>query len=802
MHDEIFEAALSGLIHDSGKILQRASVTPTKRHESMVDENVTVHATWTNAFVEQINPNYRKYARPGVYHHQPDNPDVADNETVLRVAIADKLSASERFEDDQQEKGSFPQHMVSIFDHIDLSGIIDQNKAYHYLPLKPLSLQESVIFPQEPGGKPQNDYEVLANALIDEARKEIKNREVYLENLLAAFQKYTWCLPSAYYYNLPDVSLYDHARSTAALAVCLTDFDLEKLRAMQAALLKQFKTRDSSDTQLDETVALLVGGDISGIQDFIYTITAKEAARTLRGRSFYIQLLTEALLRYLLRELDLPYTNVIYASGGHFFLLAPPSAATRLQEIQRELSEKLYHFHGTSLYLALSWVGVPMKGFSAAQFPEYWSQMHQHLQIKKQRRYAEVDDDLLREIFTPNPHGGNQEQLCSVCGREHHKVGIITDAETSGDEIKICAMCRSFADQIGKELPQAQQIYLGFMAPQETSPDSAMDVLKGFGMQVGFNQEDIKDPVDARATWRIDDEGMPIEDSQSAIWQRYVVNELPLGKTFDQLQKSAEGIKRLGVLRMDIDHLGRIFKEGLKNKEGKPIGSLARMSMLSFQVSLFFEGWLKKIIQQDKYQQLIYAVYSGGDDLFLVGPWNLMPALAIDIMQNLEKFVSHNPDIRLSGGLAFIHGKYPIHEAARDAGNAEARSKSAGRNRFTFLDVTSTWQTFLEIQNKCERLNEIIAEGGARSLLQLLQHLGQMERAAQLRTGEKRVWGPWMWQTDYHLSQAINRANQPSLKQKLSALHEIIRQEMYDGNKLQDWGTAARWAQLLIRETR
>jgi CRISPR-associated protein Csm1 len=171
-------------------------------------------------------------------------------------------------------------------------------------------------------------------------------------------------------------------------------------------------------------------------------------------------------------------------------------------------------------------------------------------------------------------------------------------------------------------------------------------------------------------------------------------------------------------------------------------------------------------------------------------------------MQNLEKFVSHNPDIRLSGGLAFIHGKYPIHEAARDAGNAEARSKSAGRNRFTFLDVTSTWQTFLEIQNKCERLNEIIAEGGARSLLQLLQHLGQMERAAQLRTGEKRVWGPWMWQTDYHLSQAINRANQPSLKQKLSALHEIIRQEMYDGNKLQDWGTAARWAQLLIRETR
>ena len=70
-------------------------------------------------------------------------------------------------------------------------------------------------------------------------------------------------------------------------------------------------------------VALLIGGDISGIQKFIYTIASKKAAKTLRGRSFYLQLLTEAVLRFVLGELELPYTNVIYAGGGHFFLLAP-----------------------------------------------------------------------------------------------------------------------------------------------------------------------------------------------------------------------------------------------------------------------------------------------------------------------------------------------------------------------------------------------------------------------------------------------------------------------------------------------
>ena len=31
-------------------------------------------------------------------------------------------------------------------------------------------------------------------------------------------QTYTWCIPSAYYQSVPDVSLYDHSRMTAALA--------------------------------------------------------------------------------------------------------------------------------------------------------------------------------------------------------------------------------------------------------------------------------------------------------------------------------------------------------------------------------------------------------------------------------------------------------------------------------------------------------------------------------------------------------------------------------------------------------
>jgi CRISPR-associated protein Csm1 len=50
-------------------------------------------------------------------------------------------------------------------------------------------------------------------------------------------------------------------------------------------------------------VALLVGGDITGIQRFIYTISSKGAAKSLRGCSAYLNLLCDAIAEWLRRKL-------------------------------------------------------------------------------------------------------------------------------------------------------------------------------------------------------------------------------------------------------------------------------------------------------------------------------------------------------------------------------------------------------------------------------------------------------------------------------------------------------------------
>ncbi|WP_234901075.1 hypothetical protein, partial [Mycobacterium tuberculosis] len=66
---------------------------------------------------------------------------------------------------------------------------------------------------------------------------------------------------------------------------------------------------------------LLTTFDVSGIQDFIYTIHSSGAAKMLRARSFYLEMLTEHLIDELLARVGLSRANLNYSGGGHAYLL-------------------------------------------------------------------------------------------------------------------------------------------------------------------------------------------------------------------------------------------------------------------------------------------------------------------------------------------------------------------------------------------------------------------------------------------------------------------------------------------------
>jgi CRISPR-associated protein Csm1 len=780
MEEQVLNAALAGLLHDVGKFAQRTALGSSRIwDEDARREYKYEHAVFSGDFVERYLPAPFKPLSPPAYHHAPKS----DFDRLIQRA--DSLSAGER----EPERGRHPKRLRSIFTRLSL-GSQAANGQPRYHALQSLRLEQGVLFPtqtteQDDAGAYEKLWGDFAKAADDLKRVHERqpHLETYLESLLGLMQQYTWCIPSAYYADVPDVSLYDHSRSTAAIAVCLAG---------------------SGDT---ETTALLVGGDISGVQKFIYTLSSRKAAQTLRGRSFYLQLLTEAILHYVLRELGLPYTNVIYSGGGHFYLLAPVSAKGKLPGIRKYVTETLLTHHGSALYLALECAEITANGFGIGELPNHWDAMHRALNRAKQQRYTELGDDFYKRVFEPQAHGGNRQKTCSVCGEEREDAEL--SPEPDDPESNICGLCKSFWKDIGGRLPQARFVALGLCEPKPAEQGGALEVFRAFGLQVAFAQNandliEFGEAIERAVLWALDDptNGWPtVKDVPAARMLRYTVNLVP-PKDFNELQEDSHGIARLGVLRMDVDNLGDLFKDGFGPK-GNSIATLARISALSFQLSLFFEGWVRRLCEA--YPDLIYAVYAGGDDVFLIGPWDKMPHLSARIAEDFKAFAAENPDVHLSGGMAFIHGKYPVYQAADDAHEMLEDAKGLdGKDAFGFLGQAWKWSEFAKVTDKFSQLVKLVSltqEGGlgySEAILQLLRKLAD-DRKTDVR--KRVIWGPWMWQIAYHFSRRIDeekRKHHAEIVEALAQIHQSLKDDNF-GN-LSQWGAAARWAQLFLRE--
>lgn len=69
----------------------------------------------------------------------------------------------------------------------------------------------------------------------------------------------------------------------------------------------------------------------------------------------------------------------------------------------------------------------------------------------------------------------------------------------------------------------------------------------------------------------------------------------------------------------------------------------------------------------------IHIIYSGGDDVFLVGPWDELIEVAIDIRNRLKDLTGGK--ITMSAGLGMFTHNFPITKMAEITGNLESTAK-------------------------------------------------------------------------------------------------------------------------------
>lgn len=766
----------AALLHDIGKFRERAlgqKADPQAKytHEPHSREFVqSLHAFLADEVLE------RELAGAVLRHHTPQYRD------ELLISVADIIAADERTEaEDPHTTTKFTTPLLSL-----LSRLSPNRKAQNsdvYFAIKPLQLEHVVLFPTPNVTVTQEVYQHHWQAFHKEALDLLPQDWLGFFHLL---RKYCWCIPSSTARGEEhDISLYDHLRVTAALAACL------EAEGLTEEELKQIRSGDPQARTRPHF--LLVKGDISGIQDFIYTITSKGAAKGLRGRSIYLQLLTEVIAQWILRKLDLPFVNLLYHGGGHFMLLLPYKASDMLSQLRTEICKKLLTSHGTDLYLALGWVPLSAGDFSSGSFAPKWHEAGEQANAAKQRRFSELKDKI-HQLFEPQ---GQAQQRCDICQADPGPFGLTQD-----EDKQKCHLCKSF-EELGQNIARAQYLMLTELEEEQADSQGYAGVLASFGYRVDFLEKLEPPPPRARRTvlYSLNDTDFLRDEMkqwaqharergvQSFLGFRFLANVTPYARNgdildFDGLADQSIGLKRLGILRMDVDNLGRIFSEGIPN------ATISRVATVSSMMQLFFEGWVHRMAEDEKLQNKIYAIYSGGDDLFFVGAWDAIVDLAQKIRSNFAEF-TRNEQVTISAGIAVEERKFPLYQAARNAGRALEGAKTlSDKDAIGFLGKTLHWEELAKARTLQQKLLDLLQGRDGKALPRgLLIKLGNVYALYERYKEQRRQ--KWAIRLIYDISQL--RQAHKEFDSDLWDLCKMISQE----GIIDFLDVPVRWAQML-----
>jgi CRISPR-associated protein Csm1 len=716
---------LAALLHDIGKLLQRGSFgsLDTKgQHPQVSSDFVSAFRDFFSQFVDF------DLLQSLVQRHHEDPRFFKDNLLCQNapegfkamsylVSKADNYSSSERGKksEDYQDYKETP--MVSVFSRIKLDK--EPPKLYRYHPniLKPEN-----TFPEEfdlyrgneLNNHLQNFGEDFRKIEKDAKKSNLHEFDAIFSNILTILAKYAWCIPSNTQEEMPDVSLFDHLKTTCAIAACLYKYHSPT-----------FKEGEIKEDKTDKF--LLLVGDLSGIQNYIFNIThigAGGVAKRLRARSFQLNIISEIISHKILHAFNLPLANILMVSGGKFYILLPniKDSNEKIMALKKEVDYWFYKNLNAEINVNIA--TMSLSGVDFGNYSNVMKKINQLLQRTKNRPFESIliNNSLWEDSATSlNIDFEREEKICKACNK--------FPGQQEEDGKFICKRCTD-DKEIGKKLPKIK--YIAFYKKD----------LGEFKNYLGYSFDllnDIKQTkLDAYLVMNIKE---PVLDCRFPIMYRFMANYVSnfiseddcdackefgncsekdhaiVGqpKYFECIANESRGRKMLGYLKADVDNLGAVFTFGLQENN-----SISRISTLSRMLDVFFSGYMQKLIE-DNYPEL-YTVYSGGDDVLVIGPWDSIIIFAEELNKEFKRFTCNNENLTISAGVAFVKHNYPVFRAVEMADNALDLSKDMGKDRLTLFGQVIEWDEATDIIRESEKLakwieQKQVSSGFARNLL-------------------------------------------------------------------------------------
>jgi CRISPR-associated protein Csm1 len=375
------------------------------------------HAVYSYKFIKEllegkVSKEVEELILSGSYHHKPE----PGNLYHLAQQIADHCASSERSKREDEGSAVYgsqsreEKRLKSVLALVSLKGHCQSGLDQYEYQLKPLDLKKETLFPaeitEEKKAKGRQEYKELFENLKRQLQKlDFREPERTLTKLYYLLYKYLWCVPASTYdkergtKHYADISLFDHLRVVSALVGGLwTDYNIQRLKDGQ-----------------DAVEFLLVEGDITGIQRFLYHLSnTKGVGKRLRGKSFFLSVLPVILGRFFLRELGYPMVNLLYAGGGKFqFVIGyEEGVEQKLNELQRKVDEVLVKEFGGHLGVVLGWRRFKGKELGVDELGEKIHGLYEETGRKKFQKFSAVLENFDRLV---NYLGPDNYEMCPSC---------------------------------------------------------------------------------------------------------------------------------------------------------------------------------------------------------------------------------------------------------------------------------------------------------------------------------------------------------------------------------------------------
>ncbi len=839
MDDTVYKIAIAGLLHDIGKFAERGSMQVS---DEFLNNNAGLyqpyynshyshkHAVYTAAFIDHIEKFLPEEFNRGGWgiddpfinlaagHHKPETP------LQWIITMADRVSSGfDRNEFENYNRGIGYRdykktRMLTIFEGISTDEKWTKNSldAFNYrYPLKELSPNN--IFPakrEELDRKQADDeYRQLFDGFLSDLEKlaHKKNIPLWFEHFDSLFMIYASHIPAATVGKvIPDVSLYDHSKMTAALASAIYQFHNYN-NSLETKQIDNY----------EDNKFLIVNGDFYGIQKFIFAEggnTNKASAKLLRGRSFAVSLLSELAADMLCREMGLPQTSVVLNAAGKFTVVAPSTDETRkkLVNVEDKINGWLIKNFLGEVSIGISFVAASCRDFVSDRFGSLWDRLSKE---SEKRKFRKIDLNKYGGAVEGYLDGFNndlQDSLCPYCGKRPSDRFVEEKDTVLKEKGSACKICRDHI-YFGTTLVKADRIAVTTVDANIFS-NKLMEPLFGqyqVSLDVGGELSQLADEGKLLRYWDISGSGK--DKIAGNITVKFINGYVPVyneddntDESIDRLlhgQKSEEkktelfdmirdgvprtfhhiskwalnkqddgkycGIEALGVLKADVDNLGLVFACGLKHN------SLSRFATLSRQMNYFFSIYLPFVLKTKKEYNNIYTVFAGGDDLFLIGPWNRVIDFALDLKNSFTKYVCSNPDMSISAGISINRPGEPVPQIDERAETALHSSKTNEKNSLTVFGETVNWSDYEKLEKIKNTLKSWFEmEYFSKAMFYRLNHFTDMATMEKTLLEEKSEISMddlscLKWRSQFKYNLARNVAKNLKAEEKKRVLNEV-----------------------------